>query len=93
MEGEGTQVVLRFVAPSIARDAPSAVGAEAAAADLDWLCGAVAAPMLDLPYGIADTVVVTMMDRPVARGRVDPERTQYFGVYRVEAGMCRSEEF
>lgn len=92
VEGAGTQAVFRFIAPGIAREGGT-VDADAAFADLDWLCATHAVPVATLPAAQADTVVVTLMDRPVARGVTDATATQYFGVYTVENGGCSPEEF
>ncbi len=87
IEGTGTQAVFRFIAPGVARDGGE-VDAEAALADLDWLCGSHAVPIAGLPAARAQTVVVTLMDRPVPRGATDPDATQYFGLYVIEDGRC-----
>ena len=88
-DGGGTQAVLRFIAPGIAAQ----VGPEAALADLDWLCRTHAVPIAALPATSSDSVVVTMMDRPVSRGTTDPAATQYFQFYVIEDGECLPEEF
>ncbi|WP_179381193.1 DUF6497 family protein [Jannaschia marina] len=90
--GTGTQAVLRFIAPGIAREGGT-VDVEAAFEDLDWLCATHAVPLAELPASRADTVVVTLMDRPVPRGATDPEATQYFSVYSIENGECLPEDF
>ena len=87
VEGAGTQAVLRFIAPGVARDG-GGVDAEAAMADLDWLCATHGVPVAALPMARSDSVVVTLMDRPVPRGATDPAATQYFGTYAVEGGEC-----
>ena len=60
---------------------------------MEWLCATHGAPVAALPYGRTRDVVVTLMDRPVARGATDPESTQYFEVFRIEDGACRAEGF
>ncbi|CTQ51332.1 hypothetical protein JDO7802_03371 [Jannaschia donghaensis] len=92
VEGAGTQAVFRFIAPQIARDGGT-VDADAAFTDLDWLCTTHAIPVARLPAARADTVVVTLMDRPVARGTTDAAATQYFGVYTIENGECSPSDF
>ena len=87
VEGVGTQAILRFIAPAIARDGGT-IGPEAAEADLDWLCATHAVPLSTLPAAPKGEIVITLMDRPVPRGATDPEATQYFGVYTVEDGTC-----
>ena len=92
MDASGTQAVLRFIAPAIAREGGT-VDADGVFADLDWLCATHAVPMANLPAARADTVVVTMMDRPVPRGVTDPDATQYFGVYVIADGTCLPVDF
>ena len=92
VEGGGTQAVLRFIAPGIARDGGT-VSADAAYADLAWLCETHAVPLAALPYGRTRSVIVTLMDRPVPRGVTDPEATQFFEAYRIEDGTCAGEAF
>lgn len=92
VEGAGTQAVLRFIAPGIAREGGN-VDTEAALADLDWLCATHGVPIAALPSARSDTVVVTLMDRPVPRGATDPVATQYFGIYIVEGGDCLPQEY
>lgn len=91
VEGQGTQAVLRFIAPGIAD--PAAVDAEAAQADLDWLCQTHAVALADLPYARTDSVVLTLMDRPAPRGEADPDVTRYFGFYDIADGRCEPAEF
>lgn len=88
IEGAETQAVFRFIAPGLGGVAP-----EIATADLDWLCETHAAPVAGLTYARSDTVVLTLMDRPVPRGETDPEAVQFFGAYRIEDGACLPEEF
>ena len=92
IEGGGTQAVLRFIAPGVAREGGT-VGPEAALTDLDWLCATHAVPLSRLPAARADSVVITMMDRPVPRGVTDPDATQYFGLYTIENGECSPEDY
>ena len=92
VEGAGTQAVLRFIAPEIARDGGT-VDADAAFEDLAWLCATHAVPLADLPAAQADTVVITLMDRPVPRGATDPAATQYFAAFAVENGECSPLDF
>lgn len=87
--GGETQMVLRFLAPGIAEGYPE--GAEAA--DLDWLCAAHAPAVAATPYARADSVVVTLLDRPLRRGVTDPDAVQFFGAYRLADGACVAEMF
>jgi hypothetical protein len=90
VDGVGTQAILRFIAPGIAG---GAVDFETAQADMDWLCATHGVPLAELRYAQSDVVVVTLMDRAVPRGRTDPDATQLFATYRIEAGTCRPEAF
>lgn len=92
VQGAGTQAVLRFIAPGVARDG-GAVDAEGAMLDMDWLCRTHGVPIVALPAAQSDVVVVTLMDRPVPRGATDPEATQYFATYRVEGGDCLPQDY
>ncbi|MEO0861097.1 MAG: DUF6497 family protein [Pseudomonadota bacterium] len=92
VEGQGTQAILRFIAPEVARDGGS-VDYDAAQTDMDWLCASHGLPVASLPSARSDSVVITLMDRPVPRGATDPEATQFFGVYALKNGMCVAEEF
>jgi hypothetical protein len=92
VEGDGTQAVLRFIAPAIARDGGT-VGFDAAQADMDWLCETHGLPVAALPNARSDAIVVTLMDRPIPRGRTDPAATQFFSTYRVQADSCVASDF
>jgi hypothetical protein len=92
VEGQGTQAIFRFIAPSIARETGE-VDFDAAQADMQWLCETHGAPILALPAARADSVVISLMDRPVPRGVADRDATQFFSAYRVEDGECFLEDF
>lgn len=92
VEGQGTQAILRFIAPDIARERAK-IDYDSAQADMDWLCQTHGLPVASLPYARSDSIVITLMDRAVPRGAADPEATQYFGLYRVEDGSCAPELF
>lgn len=92
VEGQGTQAILRFIAPAIA-EPEGAVGFDAAQADMDWLCDTHGLPVAGLTYARSDSIVIALMDRPVPRGATDPEATRYFSVYLVEDGACVPEGF
>ena len=92
VDGQGTQAILRFIAPAVAREGGS-VDYDRARDDMDWLCETHGLPVAALPYARSDSIVVTLMDRPVPRGATDPEATQYFGLYRVENGTCEAENY
>lgn len=89
---DAPQAVLRFIAPAIAREGGN-VDADAALADLAWLCATHGLPIAALPYAPTGSVVVTLMDRPVVRGQTDPEATQYFGLFAIQEGECVPEDY
>jgi hypothetical protein len=92
VDGQGTQAVLRFLAPEIARDGGS-VGFDSAQADMDWLCESHGVPIAALPNARSDSIVVELMDRPIQRGETDSGVTRFFAVYRVDANRCLPEVF
>ncbi|MFO6462863.1 DUF6497 family protein [Jannaschia sp. KMU-145] len=92
VDGQGTQAILRFIAPGVARDGGT-VDFEAAQADMDWLCATHAVPIAALPHARTESVLVNLMDRPVPRGATDPEAQQFFTVYTIENGACSPEAF
>ena len=84
--GGETWLTLRYVAPRIGFDAGEK-GYEEIAGDLDQLCntqGLSAAA----DVGGVDQVVITLMDRPVARGESDPDATMFMGAYVPTKGGC-----
>ena len=87
--GEESQMVLRFLAPGIAENYDEGASFD----DLDWLCAAHGAAIAGTPYARADSVVVTVMDRPVRRGATDPDAVQFFGLYRMDGEACVPQEF
>jgi hypothetical protein len=92
VDGQGSQAVLRFLAPQIAREGGS-VGYDAAREDMDWLCETHGLPLAALPYVRADSAVVEMTDRALPRGQVDPEATRFFEVYSLADGTCAVDAF
>ncbi len=86
IDGE-TWLILRFLAPEIARDG-GRVNYEMAAEDLDFLCRTIGIPLVDLTGGGVDQIIVTLSDKPVARGVRDPDATQYMNAYRLVQGQC-----
>jgi hypothetical protein len=83
VEGQGTQAVLRFIAPDLRSQ-----GFEATAGDMDWLCASHGLPVAALPTSRSDSIVINVMDRPVARGNIDPDAVQFFQAYEIRDGGC-----
>lgn len=82
----------RFIAPEIARDGGS-VDQETAGLDMAHLCQTLVVPYLDLHRLDPDRVVISLSDRQVGFGEVDPGATQYFETYRLEDAQCVWERF
>nr|WP_280960215.1 DUF6497 family protein [Antarcticimicrobium luteum] len=80
---------VRFVAPQI----DTVAGPAQSAADMDYLCAAVALPYLAETGIRAERVVISLSDRAVPFGESAPDVTQYFEAYRVENDRCIWEGF
>lgn len=89
---EGLTIRFRFIAPAIARDRGT-IGAEAAQADMEWLCTNFALPRLPAGGPVPSQVIVSLSDREVAFGEPAPEATQFFEAYTVTDGHCVWEAF
>lgn len=87
----GRTLRLGFVAPAIARDTGS-VGFDAAATDMAHLCETVALAELS-DDALPDQIVISMADRAVEFGQMNPDATQYFEAFRPENGRCIWEAF
>ena len=84
---EGLATRFRFLAPAIARDG-GAVAAQAAAADMDFLCQSYAlARIADMGPQPAQ-VIISMSDIDVPFGEARPDATQFFNAYSIEDGIC-----
>lgn len=92
---EGTdavQVILRAIAPQIARDSGT-VDYDGAQADMDWLCANHGLTLADMPYGRATQVIVNLMDSPIPRGQTNPSVTQFYSAYSIQDDTCIWEDF
>ncbi|WP_413873932.1 DUF6497 family protein [Albidovulum sp.] len=89
---EGLTIRFRFVAPAIARDGGT-IGAEAAQADMEWLCTNFALPRMPAGGPVPSQIIVSLADRPVAFGEPAPDVTQFFEAYIVADGRCVWEAF
>jgi len=83
-------VIFRFLAPGIAKAKGEMTFADTAP-DIDFMCDNVALPLVEMTGGGVDQVIVTFMDRPIARGRSDKTVTQFMNAYRVDQGVCEWE--
>lgn len=85
--GEEAWLRFRFLAPDIASD-QNGLSFEAAQMDFEHLCAEVALPYLGEFDLAADVIVLTLLDRPVAFGEIDPEATQLIEAFRLRDGQC-----
>jgi hypothetical protein len=85
--GNETWLRFRFIAPDIARDG-GAITYDAAAPDMKVLCDTLAIPYIAQYALTGDVIVISLADRAVEFGAVDPSVTQFFEAYRPEKGIC-----
>lgn len=82
-----TWLVLRFLAPEIARNLGKYKFADISG-DIDHICQFVGLPLAASTGGGVDQIIVNFLDRPLPRGQRDPETTQFMGAYRLQDGAC-----
>lgn len=82
----------RFLAPAIARSGGT-VDAEAALADMAYLCETYALPRLANTGPQPEQVVISLADRAVDFGATDPDATQFFEAFRPDDDTCLWEGF
>jgi hypothetical protein len=94
-QGDGGEWLrLRFIAPRIGADAGDArVPFDAAADDLEYLCRAVALPVVERSGRPVTLIVLSLAESETRFGDAAPEITQYFEAFRPESGDCIWEEF
>ncbi len=89
--GEGakgeTWLVLRFLAPEIARDLGKFKYGDVNG-DIDHVCESVGLPLVASTGGGVDQIIVNFLDQPLPRGQSNPAVTQFMGAYRVTEGVC-----
>ena len=92
--GEGvngeTWLVLRFLTPEIARGAGKFSYSDVLA-DFDFVCENIGLPLIEISGGGVDLLIVTFLDKPLARGALDQKVTQFNNIYRVDQGGCALE--
>ncbi len=88
--GSEAWVRFRFLAPQIGKKSGD-MTFEQAQGDFERLCTDVALPYMQEYELVADVVVITLLDRPVAFGTADPEATQYIETFRVKGRVCEAE--
>ena len=86
--GSETWVRFRFLAPQIAE-----TGYAGVESDFLPLCEHFALPRLAALGTSADVVILSIEDRPVEFGVMDPEAVQVFESFRAGAGRCEWELF
>ena len=86
--GDTVQLVIRALAPTLGD-----LGYEKAQADMAWLCETHGRTIVSLPHAQADQVVVNIADRPVPRGKANPQAVQFFEVFALEDNRCISGDF
>lgn len=82
-------VRLRFLAPALAEGADFA----RIEGDFPWLCTGQALPALAANGVEAQQIVISVMDRPVPFGTLDPDAIQFFEAFRIADGDCILEVF
>lgn len=80
-------LVMRYLAPQIARDGGS-LGYEDVAEEMDALCNGEGLSTALAHESPVDQIVITLMDRVVERGQPDPEATQFIASYDVTEAGC-----
>jgi hypothetical protein len=84
IEAEAGIARFRFVSEALA----AGEGHAAVAADFQWLCDNVALPEMAAEGWQVDEVVVSLADRPVPLGVMDPGAVQFFEGFGVATGTC-----
>ena len=83
-------VRFRFLAPALT---PDTADFDRIRTDLQALCDTVALPYVLERELAADMIVVSLMDRPVPFGEIDPDALQLFEAFRIVDGTCIWEPF
>jgi hypothetical protein len=90
LEAEADIARFRYHAPALAG---GAVGYPEVAADIVWLCEAVALPALDANGWAAARITVTLADREVPFGEMDAEAIQFIDGFERRDARCLWEEY
>ncbi|SIN80737.1 DUF6497 family protein [Vannielia litorea] len=89
-ETEGDEerwLIMRYLAPAIARDGGTLVYDDVSEA-MDVLCNGPALETARSHESPIDQIVIALMDRVVERGQPDPEATQFIASYQVTETGC-----
>ena len=92
LEADAQVARFRFLVPEIAVTGGHKVFADVID-DLQYVCDSVIVPALQGNGWSTGEVVVSVSDRPVDFGVYDPEVTQFFQPFRMEADACIWEDF
>ncbi len=90
LEPEAGMARFRYHAPALAG---GAVGYPEVASDIVWLCEAVALPALDANGWEAARITVTLADRELPFGAIEPEAIQFIDGFERREARCLWEEF
>ena len=82
----------RFLVPAMAPDAGNITFADLID-DLQFVCDSVIVPALQGNGWVSGDVVVSVSDVPAQFGAYQPEVTQFFQPFRMEADACIWEDF
>lgn len=85
-----TWLILRFLAPEISKIG-GRIDFAGAEPDLDFLCASVGLPLARMTGGGVDQIIVTLLEKPLARGVRDAHVTKYMSAYRVSGQTCEWE--
>lgn len=80
----------RFVAPEVGA---KGFHFDRVAGDFAWLCSILALPALQRSGWDASQIVVSIADRSVPFGAIDPDATQFFEGFSIQADACQWEPF
>jgi hypothetical protein len=89
---DGATVRFRFLAPQIA-PGPGMMDFDVSTIDMKHLCDTYALPRVAGNVPAPLQIIISFSDREVAFGEADPDATQFFEAYSIEAGECVWEPF
>jgi hypothetical protein len=80
----------RFIAETLGGEGATA---EDTAADFQWICETFAVPALTAQNWTPQQIIVSIADRDVPFGTMDPDATQYFAGFTTDGTTCTEELF
>ncbi|MCC5975676.1 MAG: acetolactate synthase [Rubellimicrobium sp.] len=90
LEPEAGIARFRYLAPALE---DGGVTYPEVAADFVWLCEAVGIAALEANDWDAPRIIVTLADRPVPFGEMDPDAIQFIDGFERQGGRCLWDEF